>query len=399
MHDAWGKYSSCLDWVQLKQQTPEVYKILLSLRVWHEKNDTDLKPIELPVWFELQYPGLSDKQKEVYQNIIEQSGKEEIRPELTESYLTQLKSTQTRRTLAVMAMDDSVSVEKVQEQAGLLEGKPTLNNIGFITTDLDELLQIDEDVPGFKWRLNCLNRSLGSLRKGMFGVILARVETGKTAMWVSEISYIVQQLKDDEHVCVFFNEENGRDVMWRIYSAICRATTEQIQTNPERAKELFNSRGGHRIKFIDQANQTTKGIERILDTLNPALIIVDSLDKIKGFDEERRDTKLGMIYEWGRTTAKTYAPLIGVSQASAPEGGRQKQWLTELDMADSKTAKPAELDYLIGIGIKTDAGYENMRYINIPKNKRRGGVGLLEAERHGKFSCLLKSELSIYEDN
>jgi hypothetical protein len=136
-----------------------------------------------------------------------------------------------------------------------------------------------------------------------------------------------------------------------------------------------------------------------LDSLNPKLIVIDSLDKIKGFEnQERRDTGLGLTYQWARETAKLYAPLIGVSQASAPAGGYQKQWLTEMDMADSKTAKPAELDFLIAIGRKDDPGYEFVRYIGIPKNKRRGNRYTEEKDRHGHFQTIIVPELSIYRD-
>ena len=252
---------------------------------------------------------------------------------------------------------------------------------------------------GFTWRLECLNKSIGMLKKGMFGAILARVETGKTAMWVSEVGNFASQINDDEHICIFFNEENGTDVMWRLYSSVTGMTAIDIECNPTKAKELWVAGGGHRIKFLDSAQQKPATITKVLDSLNPKLIVIDNLDKIKGGDsEDRRDAQLGKIYQWARETAKIYAPVIGVSQASSPAGHEQQKWLTELDMADSKTAKPAELDFLIAIGRTDQAGYEYVRYINIPKNKRRGNRYTKEADRHGKFQTIIVPELSIYRD-
>ena len=89
--------------------------------------------------------------------------------------------------------------------------------------------------------------------------------------------------------------------------------------------------------------------------------------------------------------------MIGVSQANAD--GYNTKWLTELDMANSKTAKPAELDFLIAIGRTNEPGYEYTRYINIPKNKRKHNRYANERDRHGKFTTTLIPELSRYKDS
>jgi hypothetical protein len=68
-------------------------------------------------------------------------------------------------------------------------------------------------------------------------------------------------------------------------------------------------------------------------------------------------------------------------------------------MADSKTSKPSELDFIIGIGRTDKEGYENVRYINIPKNKLRGSIDSVESMRHLKGKeVLIVPHLSIYQD-
>lgn len=402
-HKAYTEYAEFLDLHELKQQSPEAYRLFLAVKSWHETHETDLQLSEFRLWFELCYPGIADKQKAIYAQLIENTAKTDIRFELIEGYLKQLKETQIRRTIAVQCMDDSVPSGTIIENIAKLSANDNIANIAieqeYVTTDLDDLMRFDDEEQGLTWRLDCLNRSIGQLRKGMFGIIFAPVEAGKTALWVSEVSYFARQLKDDEHAIIYFNEEEGKNVMWRIYSSICGATAEQIQSNPERAKALFAERGGHRIKFIDTAQQNIKNVQSSLDKLNPKIIVMDNLDKFKGFEkEERQDVGLGKLYGWAREIAKTYAPVMGVSQAVAPPFGKPKQWLTALDMANSKVSKPAEVDYLIGIGRKEDAGFEHNRYLSIPKNKRRGGVGFVEAERHGHFSVILHNEISTYKD-
>ena len=49
--------------------------------------------------------------------------------------------------------------------------------------------------PGLRWRLGSLNRMLGSLRKGDFGFIFARPETGKTTFLASEVTNFATQLE------------------------------------------------------------------------------------------------------------------------------------------------------------------------------------------------------------
>jgi hypothetical protein len=107
--------------------------------------------------------------------------------------------------------------------------------------------------------------------------------------------------------------------------------------------------------------------------------------------------ELGASYKFGRQLAKTYAPVLAISQSDA--GGYNKKYLTELDMADSKTAKPAELDFLIGIGRTDAAGYEFVRYLNIPVNKLPSSQYKDEKDRHGKFTTTLIPELSRYKDS
>jgi len=49
-----------------------------------------------------------------------------------------------------------------------------------IEMDLEKLYDSQVATPGLRWRVNWLNQALGSLRKGDFGFIFARPETGKT---------------------------------------------------------------------------------------------------------------------------------------------------------------------------------------------------------------------------
>jgi hypothetical protein len=175
-------------------------------------------------------------------------------------------------------------------------------------------------------------------------------------------------------------------------------TTRTLLEDVDKYEKEFLLAGGDRFLVLDDDSpyKSVSKITRLLKELNPGLIVFDQLDKVHGYENERDDLRIGRLYEWARDLAKTYCPVISVGQADA--SGHNSMWIDEAQMANSKTGKPSELDFIIGIGRIDKDGYENMRYIHISKNKLRGDKNTIEGLRHGKFEVLLKSSLSLYED-
>ena len=136
-------------------------------------------------------------------------------------------------------------------------------------------------------------------------------------------------------------------------------------------------------------------IENILKNTNPALIIFDQIDKIRGFKMDRHDLQLKALYQWAREIAKMHAPVIAVSQAGGT--GENKLWLTMDDVDSSKTAKQGEADWILGIGKETD-NTSNMRYLNISKNKLLGDKDSLPDLRHGNSAVIIKPEYARFMD-
>jgi hypothetical protein len=215
-------------------------------------------------------------------------------------------------------------------------------------------------------------------------------------MWISEVTHMAEQT--DKPVLIFFNEEQGKDVIHRMYNAITGLTYLEIINNPKAAREVWEEKFGDRIKFINDPTKVNKtSIEKFVAKHNPALIIIDNMDKVKGFSADRKDLLLHEIYKWGRDLAKTYCPVITVGQADAT--GKNSKVIDDSQMADSKTAKPSEMDFIIGIGREDKEGYENMRYITVSKNKLRGDANTQEEMRHMRgHPVKLRTQYSIYED-
>jgi replicative DNA helicase len=85
---------------------------------------------------------------------------------------------------------------------------------------------------GLDWRLKELNVALGPLRKGDFIIVAARPESGKTTFVASEASYMMSQLKPDEHVIWINNEESSTKVMMRVIQAYNGVTTGELLSIP-----------------------------------------------------------------------------------------------------------------------------------------------------------------------
>lgn len=267
----------------------------------------------------------------------------------------------------------------------------------FQNMDLDHIYEEQENNPGLRWRLNWLNKSLGSLRQGNFGFIFARPETGKTTFLASEITHMIKQTDGD--ILWFNNEESNLAVAERINQAFAGVERNILKGQQREAyRQQYKDIVGDRIKLIgNELTESTnpKVIEDILKATNPALIIFDQIDKIKGFKADRNDLELKAIYQWAREIAKKYAPVIAVSQASGEADG--KLWLT-MNMVDgSKTGKQGEADWMLGIGKEAD-NTSRLRYFNILKNKLPGDDDTLPDLRHGSTQVLIKPEIARYED-
>lgn len=237
---------------------------------------------------------------------------------------------------------------------------------------------------------------MGSLRLGDFGFVFARPETGKTTFLASEVSYFIDQVPESNPVIWFNNEEQGEKVYLRIYQAYFGITLEELLSNVPKYKQLFLEKTKGKFKLVDSASIDKAKVERICKALKPSLVLFDQIDKIKGFAADREDLMLGTIYQWAREIAKEYCPVIGICQADGT--GENVRYLTMSNVANAKTSKQAEADWILGIGTIHDTGWEGIRFLHLSKNKLMGDEDTDPKLRHGKMECLIKPEVARYED-
>lgn len=395
------KYYKYVNINYIKINYSNIYKLFIVIEYYYNKynNNNNITKEELELAYNANYLLKDSERKELSDLLdrvltLEITNPEEVVTLLEEHRRRCLAGDVAR--LALDVEDGKTSVKDLMDKLVEFEHQEVdEQEIKFVDFSLESLYQSQVATPGLRWRLNFLNKSLGSLRKGDFGFLFARPETGKTTFLASEISHMIGQTDGD--ILWFNNEEQNKKVAIRCYQAVLGITTEELFSDRPRYEALFNEKTGGRFKLVDEMEDATRAsrIELVLKATKPALIIIDQIDKIKGFKHDRNDLELKQIYQWAREMAKTYAPVIAVSQASGEAEG--KLWLT-MDMVDSsKTAKQGEADWILGIGKEQD-NTSRYRYLNISKNKLIGDADTLPELRHGSAQVLLKPDIARYED-
>ena len=393
------KYYKYVNINYIKNNYVNIYKVFNVISYYYSKYSTkDYCSVEDMELCYMHNYLLSDSERKELRELLEVIVELEVNEEAVVALLEEHRRRSLAGDIAKTALDvedgrtpveDLLSLFSQFELQEVEDSSPVTVNM-----NLSELYNSQIATPGLRWRLKFLNESFGSLRKGDFGFIFARPETGKTTFLASEISHMVEQTDGD--ILWFNNEEQGNKVGIRCFQAVLGMNTNSLFNDLERNQKVYEMKTKDHIKIYDfEDSSSISRIEGILKTTKPALIIFDQIDKLRGFKAERKDLELKAIYQWAREIAKTYAPVIAVSQASGEAEG--KTWLT-MDMVDgSKTAKQGEADWILGIGKESD-NTSRFRYFNICKNKLLGDSDTLPDKRHGNAKVLIRADVARYED-
>jgi replicative DNA helicase len=401
IYEEWNKWSSKLNVKDLPKELHAVYSVLDN---FHQSN-TD--KINLTV-ADLSNILFAHKHKDVayYEGVIETLDKLEVSTQSTNVLLQSFVENKLLKEISLAAYDVTegrLSKEKFNELLDSFSAEKSIkvyeDEFEFVSDDIEQLLVETFRKPGLRWRLNTLNQMLGSLRGGDFGFIFARPETGKTTFLASETTFMAEQLSEESGPIIWLNnEEKGSKVKIRCYQASLGASLAAINSNPVAARNAYMKKTKGKHMILNPAGSISKTmVERICKQYKPSLLIFDQIDKIVGFEADREDLKLGAMYQWARELAKEHdCAVIGVCQADG--SGEGQKWLTMGNVANAKTAKQAEADWIVGIGKVADVGYENLRYLNASKNKLAGDEDTDPTMRHGKREVLIKAEVARYED-
>lgn len=392
------KYNHLVNLEELKTNNKNLYYVMLVLHKMQEDAPSLYSAQDLALAFFTKYPALKEDQQEYYEAIFKDMAAYTIEEGQVETFFMQYKERSTAYDIAKAALEVYEGKKEFKSITEIMSAhdntKVASSDFNFVSDDLTVLYESTLAHPGLRWRLDFLNKSLGSLRKGDFGFLYARPETGKTTFLASEVSNMALQIEPDESIYWFNNEEQGEKVKLRLFQAVFGISQRDLFSNLGYYNDQYADLIGTRIKLLDSASISRNEIERILSEGKPRMIVYDQIDKLKGFKGEGVDL-FKSIYVWGREIAKEYAPSLGVCQASA--SGEGKLFLGMEDVDASKTAKAAEADFMFGIG-KSDKENEYTRGIAINKNKLSGDHDSEDALRHGRRRVLIVPTIARYQE-
>ena len=400
-----NKYYQYIDMVFLKKTYPLIYKLFTVVSVYYSKYESadSLSSEDLESMYLVSYPVTKEVQREELEAVMTRyRSTPESNSEVILELLKQHKVRAVAQEIAVAALDvaegrndQTVLLEKFQALQEETDNS-AVEDMTAITSNLDALYEQNVQQQGLRWPLPFLNKSLGSLRKGDFGFVFARPETGKTTFLAHICTHMAGQIEDGGPVLWFNNEEQGEKVMLRCHQAANGLTTAELFDDRAERMRQYVEKTGDNIRIFDEPSLTASRAEQIIKGLKPSLIIFDQIDKLSGFGGDRRDLEMGKIYRWAREMAKKYAPVIGICQADG--SGEGVRYLTMSNVADAKTAKQAEADWILGIGKSHDQGFSNVRFFNISKNKLIGDEDSVPEMRHGSAVVVIEPTIAQYKE-
>ena len=196
IYDIYYKYHHIIyDLIKDNKELVTLYKYVSNLITKYER---DISYEELALYILV---NIVEKDKEKYSLLLKDLKEQTTSTLLLDDLLIDLVQKHKAQQLAIHAIEVTegsksfsdllLFTQELNSTTALADTLEGYSN--FVTDDLDELYNETIHKPGLRWRLNALNRSLGSLRKGDFGFIFARPETGKTTFLASEISYFAEQ--------------------------------------------------------------------------------------------------------------------------------------------------------------------------------------------------------------
>lgn len=246
---------------------------------------------------------------------------------------------------------------------------PTTSRISCPISSLsvETLVEYQRDNEGLYWRCEDLNKSIGPLKKGDFVVVAKRPEVGGTSFLCSEMSFMLEQLPENNKAVFFNNEESPDKVFSRMLTTSLGITYRDVLSNPTKTEEEYKKfLGSRKWDLCHDTNMTLTGVEDRLKEGNYGLIGVNVLLKVGGLNYIKEDhDRLQRLGERFRVFAQEYGPVIVIVQADPT--AEDMKYIPQDRIYKSKTALQGEADALIMIG--KDSEYREKRYIHVAKNK------------------------------
>lgn len=242
----------------------------------------------------------------------------------------------------------------------------------FCRDSILDIIRESQQGTNLPWFLACLAGAMPEVRTGSQIIFAARPGKGKTSFCAKNVVHLAGQTPEDRPIIWFNNESKAARIKGTLYRAALGLDFPGIiDLGADKAKEQFTSitGGEDRIRIFDIHGRDYKFLESLIQKHEPAVVIFDMLDNVKGFgDAARTDLRLEQLYQWAREQAVIHDFLsIPTSQISVE--GEGLAWCDQSMLKDSKTAKQGACDAIITMGAVDNKDKLWSRYLYIPKSK------------------------------
>lgn len=374
-------------------------QILQTIRDAHSRVERDLKITDLIATYEATHPTATQSSKQQFNiHLGEIWGVAAIEPDMVPSVLADIGRSQSGNEIATLALrlaeGDQSAISEIQTKAAALDSIRPSNIQEPTTLSLQEIVDEQRNQGALLFNIAALHQQIpAGMNKGQFGCAFAVPNAGKTALVltlsVAPGGYCDQGFK----VLIAGNEEVTKFTVARAYRAAYGLTKEECEADLEGISQRFQDDYGDKLFIHEATDWTFDTIEEHIEYHGVDAVFIDQLDKVQfSGNYGGAHEKLGAIYQRAREVAKKHnVLLIGIGQAN--NEAQHKTVITYDMMANSRTSKAAEADFILGVGkklLQMNQGDDPTRYLTVSKNKLNGW--------HGTVICTLDGARSRYDD-
>ena len=389
-YDFWESNNLLIGEDYFEAESKKIYKVISDAHNKY-KRDLTLPEVEALLW--ANNPLLTASQKSMYMKLLE-TIKPVIGEEIAEEVLRASFREHMGQTVAQIGMSlidgQEVDLSTLRDLVDKYEGGFIPDReLEVLSSEFEDIMDYNNDKLPWTFNIASLGNMVPGVGPGNFGIVFALVESGKSAFGISLCFGPDGFAEQGAKVLYIANEEPAEATRFRAVMSHTGFDEQRLLTNKHAASDMWR-----RIKDKVMFHETTeiRQLEALVKKYRPDIVVIDQMDKLNINGQfARDDLKLSEIYRRGREIAKkNECSVIAVTQADASADGRTSLRFTQ--MSGSKIGKPAEADYIIGLGKEaTDNGQDNfLRYLTVSKNKVGG--------RHGRCIVKIKPEISRYHD-
>ena len=374
-------------------------KLLFNLvRSYYKEFEKDsISHSELVSYYELKYPNA--KERDMHLDLMTEAFASTVTIDLLRKHIDQLieKHAATKmvnKLLPVMEGEkygilDTLRTD-VDSYVSLLHNPPDSLVVPVpCELTVEELISQEIDDSGLRWHLDELTDIIGGARRKTLGLIYAFVDSGKTSFAMAAVVAFARQLAETtDNICYCGNEESANRLRLRLVQAFCNWTRRQVKERGVKAEKIAQLGGISNVKIFDSIT-TTSQIEYILGQYSPHVMFIDQATaiEVEGKREEGV-AKLESLFRWLRKTGTIHdVGIIGIAQAVGE--AEDTKYLKLSDIYGSRVSIQGALDWAAGIGRKLNNPIDDdLRYINIPKNKLNEGDSGRFPVHFNHYTCL-----------